>query len=308
MGNTVSRATRRNIIDALGIERLPWHGDLAETDFLSRIYDLNQMPSFDPRHPDAEGDITRHRLWNDDWPDNWVFGDQRFSLLTGSDEAFLRFLCEMVHPLVRRDSAEVEHVVELLNGYLAADGWEIAECARVSGKPIFTATRRLGCQLAVEAARTVAKVISAEYVAQQITRMEAALDGDPGLAIGTAKEFVETVCKTILEELGQTYEQGEKLPRLVRQTLKELKLVPSDIPDEAKAAETIRRLLSNLATISDGLAELRNPYGTGHGKSARSKGLQARHARLAVGAAVAMGVFLFETYLEGREREGLETG
>jgi hypothetical protein len=37
---------------------------------------------------------------------------------------------------------------------------------------------------------------------------------------------------------------------------------------------------------------------TGHGKHARSRRLQRRHARLAVGAAPALGVFLFETYQE----------
>ena len=53
----------------------------------------------------------------------------------------------------------------------------------------------------------------------------------------------------------------------------------------AKAAETIKRLLSNLATITQGIAELRNKYGTGHGKVAKTKGLSPRHAKLAVGAA-----------------------
>jgi hypothetical protein len=41
---------------------------------------------------------------------------------------------------------------------------------------------------------------------------------------------------------------------------------------------------------------MRNHYGTGHGKHAGTKGLQARHARLAVGAASALAAFLAETY------------
>lgn len=36
---------------------------------------------------------------------------------------------------------------------------------------------------------------------------------------------------------------------------------------------------------SQGVAELRNHYGTGHGKAAGTKGLQPRHAKLAVGGA-----------------------
>jgi len=81
-----------------------------------------------------------------------------------------------------------------------------------------------------------------------------------------------------------------------------LKLTPDDIPDAAKAAGTIRRLLSNLATVTQGLAELRNLYGTGHGKSATSKGLTSRHAKLAAGAATALAVFLFETH-EARDEQ-----
>jgi hypothetical protein len=82
----------------------------------------------------------------------------------------------------------------------------------------------------------------------------------------------------------------------VKLTSKELQLTPDDIPGQAKAADTIKRLLSNLATITQGIAELRNQYGTGHGKSSKSKGLTSRHAKLAVGSASTLAVFLSETH------------
>lgn len=131
--------------------------------------------------------------------------------------------------------------------------------------------------------------------------MEAAVLNDPGLAIGTAKELLETCCKTILHERGLTASGNEDLPHLVKRTVKELKLTPNDIPDKAKAVETIRVLLSNLATITNGIAELRNKYGTGHGREASSKGLRPRHAKLAVGAASTLAVFLVETHRDGNE-------
>jgi hypothetical protein len=53
-----------------------------------------------------------------------------------------------------------------------------------------------------------------------------------------------------------------------------------------------------LATITQGIAELRNQYGTGHGKAAGAKGLGPRHAKLAVGAASTLAVFLAETHNE----------
>ncbi|MHB8563830.1 MAG: abortive infection family protein, partial [Acidiferrobacteraceae bacterium] len=119
---------------------------------------------------------------------------------------------------------------------------------------------------------------------------------DPGLAIGTAKELVETCCKTILRERGIEFSKSADLPELVKLTSKELELTPHDIAEKTKASDTIKRLLSNLATITQGIAELRNQYGTGHGKAAGAKGLQSRHAKLAVGAASTLAVFLSETH------------
>ena len=46
------------------------------------------------------------------------------------------------------------------------------------------------------------------------------------------------------------------------------------------------------------MAELRNSYGSGHGKDAKFKGLSPRHARLAVGAGVTAVHFLWETFEE----------
>jgi hypothetical protein len=80
--------------------------------------------------------------------------------------------------------------------------------------------------------------------------------------------------------------------------LKELKLVPEGIPEGARGADVIKRLLSNLGTIGNGLAELRGLYGTGHGKHGSTSGLGSRHAKLAVGAAATLAVFLFETHKE----------
>ena len=81
-------------------------------------------------------------------------------------------------------------------------------------------------------------------------------------------------------------------------TAKELDLTPADIPEQTKASETIKRTLSNLASITQGVAELLNHHGTGHGKAAGAKGLQPRQAKLAVGAASTLAVFLTETHNE----------
>jgi len=138
--------------------------------------------------------------------------------------------------------------------------------------------------------------VDAPYLVQQIERIENQIESDPRLAIGTSKELVETVCKTILTDRGVEFDRKWELSDLIKRTREELKLVPDDVPDSAKAADTIRRLLGNLGSITQSLAELRNAYGTGHGHDGRAKGLSPRHARLAAGAACTLAKFLFETH------------
>jgi hypothetical protein len=140
--------------------------------------------------------------------------------------------------------------------------------------------------------------LSYAYLADQIRRMETSVQDDPELAIGTAKELIETCCKSILAERGKPLPGSPDIPALTKATLKELELVPEGVPERARGQEVIKRLLSNLGTIGNALAELRGLYGTGHGKDGNSSGLGPRHAKLATGAAATLATFLFETHKE----------
>jgi hypothetical protein len=146
--------------------------------------------------------------------------------------------------------------------------------------------------------KETAALFDAKHLADQIRRIEQSVEGDPSLAIGTAKELVETCCKTILAERGIRLNGSLDMPELTKAVLKELKLVPEGIPEQAKGSEIIKRLLSNLATIGHGLAEIRNLYGTGHGKEGTTQSMKPRHAKLAVGASTTLAIFLFETHKE----------
>ncbi len=157
----------------------------------------------------------------------------------------------------------------------------------------------------IEAIRLLASSFDLPGLHLEIDRIARAAEDDPSLAVGTAKEMVETICKTILDDRG-LYSQGEDLPQLVRAVARELGLLPENIPDHAKGSEVIRRMLSSLNQVSQGIAELRNLYGTGHGRDGRFIGLKPRHAKLAVGAAATLGTFLLETHLE-RTLEGRTT-
>jgi hypothetical protein len=176
-----------------------------------------------------------------------------------------------------------------------------AESKALAEKCRQIATRLLAGGPSLDPLKDHAKVRNANHLAEQIRRMEASVETDPSLAIGTAKELIETCCKTILAERGKPVSGTPDVSTLTKETLKELKLVPEGIHEATRGADVIKRLLSNLGTIGNGLAELRGLYGTGHGKHGSATGLSTRHAKLAVGAAATLSIFLFETHKETKE-------
>ncbi|GAB1512596.1 abortive infection family protein [Actinophytocola sp. KF-1] len=297
----ITDVTRRAIFDELHLGSFRWAGRLEETEFLSRVYQLDELPSNDPRFEDAFGDIWQHRVNNLDWGRDWVFYDDRFGLLQ-DEEKFLQFIAATVHPVVRPDQDELEKMLFIYNRHLNPDGWEMVEVTRISGRPVFAARSMLTVPSSI---RHVEKSIVAGdtvYLTRQITRMEAAIETDPELAIGTAKELVEAASVTVLEAMGVTVDKSWDLTRVVKEVGKRLKISPDEVKPGAVGEASIRKVLGSLAGAVAGTAELRNLYGTGHGKATSVSGLGPRHARLAAGAASTLAVFIFETYNQRTQR------
>lgn len=296
---TIPRNVRRNILDGLRLEQVNVFGVLNDPEFLSRIYELRRLPSTDSRYKDAAGDIYQHRVNNDDWDDYWIFDDDRFPLLDGPADTFLRFLAETVHPVVRPDREEAAKIVGHYNDQLRQASWELVEVERIAGRaryepqPLSSHGHRT-----FERGKSVADALDAGAIAKQIQRMEYAIEKDPELAIGSAKELVESCCKTILGKMGVDIGKSDDMNDLAKKLAKSLDLVPEGIDDQAKGADCIKRILSNLNQIAGNLANLRRLYGTGHGKDGKHRGLQPRHARLAVTSAVAFVDFVTATYRE----------
>jgi hypothetical protein len=196
----ITPLTRREIFDYVRTDGGPWWGRLDEIDFLARVYDLEELPSYDARFPTAARDIWQHRINNLDWEDDWVFSDSRFQLASGPDEILLEFLAQLVHPVVQPDMSRSKEIVDHLNELLTPDGWMLKPHKQMSGRPIYAPARAgTGGGAAVGFAHEAAARIDSAHISQQLTRMEGAVDTDPELSIGTAKEFVESICKTILE-------------------------------------------------------------------------------------------------------------
>lgn len=295
--NKISSITRRDIFDAIRVEEIWWAGKLDETEFLSRVYNLDSMPSTDSRFSNAADDIWQHRVSNYDWDDDWVFSDERFNLLNGNDATFLNFLCLMLHPVVRANKKEVEKILKIFNDSLIHDEFEIVETSHISNRPIFSGRKKFTGKASIEKkGNDIKEIFNADYVSRQINLMESSIESSPYHAIGVAKELIETACKSIFKDRQEAYDKHWELSRLMRETTKLLKLTPDNISDEAKAAKSIKQILGSLSAIVQGIAEVRNDYGSGHGKDSNFQGLQPRHAKLAVGAASTLAIYLLETH------------
>jgi len=136
-------------------------------------------------------------------------------------------------------------------------------------------------------------------LSKQLKRIYVALEEDPELALGTTKEMVETVLKTILNGKIENLDDLD-MPQLIKAIPKHIKLIPEDVEQANQANDTVKRTLNNLGQIVIGITELRNAYGTGHGKLKNESGLKSYHARLVVNAGVTLAKFLIEVYNDPR--------
>ncbi|MEM7752548.1 MAG: abortive infection family protein [Pseudomonadota bacterium] len=302
--NVITLQIRQNIFDALRLEEISFSGALEDDEFLSRIYLLEMFPSFDPRFETAAGDIWQHTVNNFDWDYDWVFTDRRFKLNSCPDDEFLKFLCETVHPVVRPDANEATQIVGHYNEQLGQCGWLLDESQKIAGRAIYVATKKGEFRSQIHRATTSAEVLSSNWMQTEIRRIQESVENDPALAIGTAKDLVESCCKAILSQLPEAEKtlKNDDLPTLSKKMCRALALVPEGIPDEAKGAESIRRTLSNLASITRGIAELRGLYGSGHGRDGKHIGLEPRHARLAASCAIAFVDFATETFITRKSK------
>jgi hypothetical protein len=133
-------------------------------------------------------------------------------------------------------------------------------------------------------------------IREQLDRIQRAIADDPALAVGSAKELIESTAKVVLAERGLPVSDKSDLPELARQAQQALALHPSSAVAGPDGTDAVKRILGGVSTIAAGLAELRNRgYGTGHGAAGARVGLRARHAHLAVNAAFTWCQLMLDT-------------
>ena len=135
------------------------------------------------------------------------------------------------------------------------------------------------------------EMISGGYIAKQAEAMAAMQKKDPAGTIVKAKELVETVCRTMLDERKESYKKEDDVSSLVRKVTKTLRITPAGHSPEGPLAETVKKMLSGLREAVNGLTELGSACGNGR----NGKSTEERHAKLAAGCAVALAQFLWDS-------------
>ena len=138
-------------------------------------------------------------------------------------------------------------------------------------------------------------------IQQQVEALEDALPDKPGIAVSFCRTLIETTCKTILTDRGQTPDQAWEAPKLISETTKFLHL---GILDDGHTDATLRsgaeKLVRGVNNIISGVVEIRNAHGSAaHGSDAYAPMLDARYAEILARATDAVVGLLFKTHLKG---------
>lgn len=304
--NFITALTRRDIFDlfCVGIKeedgkvnRISYHGVVDEIDFLMRLYNLDEILPSDEYYADFHEEYFYNNVKNNNWEYAWVFHDKRFKINEGDDKYLLNFLSTVFHPAVRDDKKNWVEFLARINKLLEADGYSCYEKEHISGRAVFywKHNAKLNPSITYQL-QSAMKFLDSKYVESRYKSIISSIDSSPSTAIGDAKELLETCCKTILKELAIGYEDDIKINKLMKLTCEKLGVHPNSVSIDHKAFATSKIILGNFSAITQGLAELRNLFGDGHGKSKDFVQLPPRYAHLAVGVSSVAVFFLIETY------------
>lgn len=130
-----------------------------------------------------------------------------------------------------------------------------------------------------------------DSIQEYLHRIRQSMNDDPALAIGSAKELLEAVLKSVLGLHGSGPETKLEMPQLVKRANVKLGIDPVAQPGDSPGAASLRRIVGGLNSIVNGMAELRNAgLGTGHGVSQRPE-IDEATVKLAVSAAAIAAAF-----------------
>jgi len=141
-------------------------------------------------------------------------------------------------------------------------------------------------------------------ILHQIEAIELNLEPQPEVAIETCRSLIESVCKTILSDLGENLPPKPNAENLVSLVLKRLALFADPKSVDAEAKEAVGDTVTGINKFVNGIGKYRRFFGlASHGRDGYRESVDGCHARLVAGVTDALVSFLYEAHrrLHGEE-------
>jgi len=142
----------------------------------------------------------------------------------------------------------------------------------------------------------LSEVIDFDTVNRDLERALASSQIDPEDAVTAACSTLESVCRSILVELGEPLPPKKDIQGLYNAVKRPLALSPDRSDIDSLIAKDVRQILSGLATVIAGVGSLRTHGGDAHGREKGYARIDARIARLSIHSASTISLFLIETW------------
>jgi hypothetical protein len=160
---------------------------------------------------------------------------------------------------------------------------------RIYGAAVTVPSRSLGQKL---------RELSIAEVEEEFERAHRSVDVDPAAAVTAACAILEALCKAYIAEHGLDLPSNQTIKPIWGVVSKHLKIAPESVEED-----DLKRILSGLTSIVDGIGSYRTHAGSAHGHGRRQYKVAPRHARLAVHSAHTLCLFVMETW-QARRSEG----
>lgn len=140
------------------------------------------------------------------------------------------------------------------------------------------------------------EIIDFDTVKRDLDRALTSAEQDPEDAVTAACSALESVCRSILVELGESLPAKKDIQGLYRAVRDPLDLSADRTNLPTEVADDIRSILGGLNTAIQGVGALRTHAGDAHGRERGFRRIDARIARLSIHSASAVILFLIETW------------
>jgi hypothetical protein len=286
-GPAVTTLTRRRLIALF--EGRPLAREIEDIELIRSLWPIASLRA---PHPSDEASLEdylyRHTVRNDDLTQRDVL--ETLGLLTCSRAQLFKFLAAVTAPDAFSGNEQVE-LAKRIDDLLRRDGYTLALAGRISGSPFYAVRLAPAGSPADDSISATLAAFDPTQVHARWTMAMERRGSEPEGAITLARTLLEDVCKWILHQAGETWQEADDLPVLYRKLAKVLKLAPDDHTEAV-----FKQILGSCQSVVESLGALRNKLGDAHSPGPKRARPHARHAELAVNLAGAMATFLVATW------------